>query len=386
MKRAVYGLLSLLLLTTGCEKYTEEIPYLSAFPTDDIYFPAEGAILSQSGVKIEVNTNLDFTDWDVTVDHDWCWVSKSKALGYFWIQAWSNDEPVEREATVAITSQKTPPVYIKVRIAASAVLGITPSNPQKVSARGGRVDVAVKSDASWTVRSDKAWAVVSTESGTGDGCVRISVSSNPNRDPAVANITFSSGGVYRTLVINQEGDPNGPYITISPGGTRKFPVSGGTVVVSVTSNVSWSVSSDKTWARVETTTGKGNGSTRIFVDANKNNENSMATISFQASTASRKLKIEREYTQPEKPVRYVRQGYNGSVVYSIDGKYIRQGYSGSVVYSIDGKYIRQGYAGSVVYSIDGKYIREGYYGNVAYSIDGKYIRQGYYGSVVYTLD
>lgn len=382
MKSAVYCLLSLLIVITGCNKKLPEPTSLSVSPTGEIFFDSSGTM----DAKIQVTTNLEFLAWEVSVDVDWCWVKASRVSGYFQIYVWGNYDFLERTTFVRVTSKETAPVYIRVRQAGSS-FAILPSTTQQISAAGGTIDVAIKSDASWTVQSGTNWAVVDTQSGKGDDTIRVTVAPNPNRKSDLATISFRSKGSSRNLEIRRTSNPDGAYIDINPSKDQKLPVGGGVLNISINAKGPWSVSSSSFWATVETSSGVGNGATRILVDKNTNNSNAVATIYFSAGTANAELQVEREYTDTDQSgTRHIRQGYSGDVVYTIKGKHILKGYSGSVVYTIDGKHILNGYSGSVAYTIDGKHILKGYSGSVVYTIDGKHILQGYSGNVVFTID
>lgn len=383
MKKILYYLFFLLIGVGGCEVESE---FLFVTSTDDIFFTGEGAIVdshSSKTVKIWVSTTVDSRDLKIYSDQEWCSLSALKAHTYFTITASPNVEDVARIATVTIAAKGTPSVYIKVHQSARCLFEITPSTPQDISDKGGTVSVSIKSNVSWTASSKEAWAVVDTKSGIGDGSTQIFIDPNPNMEADEATIFFNAENKHTQLIINRAANPNGPYIAITPSANQRMPVSGGEFVVSISSNTSWTASSSKAWATVETKTGVGNGSTLISLAANTGYGPKTATIFFRAGTAYKEIKIEQESASNNK---HIREGYSGPVVYTVDDEYVREGYSGSVVYVIDDVYIREYYSGPIVYAIDGEHIRDGYSGYVVYTIDGKYIREGYSGSVAYSIE
>lgn len=360
MKSVFYYLLSLVITVTGCEKIytrpTNPAPprdtfFLSVSPTDDIFFSDDGYAQSAQSVKINVTTNQWI--WEVSSDQEWCRTYQNLIFNdsTFTVFVDSNTGPVARTATVTVTAEKVPPVHILVHQAASSLLDIDPSTDQTISENGGTIDIFVKSDTSWSATSNRTWAVVEPENGEKEGSVRVSIAPNPNRENDSATITFCAGAASKYLTIRRAENPNGSYITIDPTGIRKFPINGGALTVTIGSNESWSVSSDRSWVTAETDSGTGNGSTRLLVAPNTNNENQLATISFRAGTAYKELQIERDYIKYIR-IKYIREGYSTRVAYTIDGKYIRKGHSSKVAYTIDGKYIREGHSSKVAYTLD----------------------------------
>lgn len=131
-------------------------------------------------------------------------------------------------------------------------------------------------------------------------------------------------------------------MAINLGTDRKLPAAGGEFTESIRSNGSWTVSFDRAWATVGTSSGTGNGSKRISVAANTNTTTDAATISFRGETICKEFKIKRERTQskPQCPTcRYVREGWVivGVVIYIDDNQSICMGWSaaGNVKYTLE---------------------------------------------------
>lgn len=242
------------MMAVGCTKDfdykgpQEPTSFLSVSPADDIYVTHEGIpwILMP---QIKVITDVYMWDWKASTHEVWCGVEASNPQGYFRVHVSKNDTSEDREAVITVSAENAPSVYIKVHQSVSPILSISPSAAQEVPKDGGTLSVAVKSIASWSIESDSPWAVVHTQSGEGDGSVEISVAPNPGYRADIATITFRSGETIRKLKINRAGNPEGTYLLIWQGGYRVVPLSGETLTIEVTSNTSWEVSSDQTWAR-----------------------------------------------------------------------------------------------------------------------------------------
>ena len=154
-----------------------------------------------------------------------------------------------------------------------------------VSFVGGSVTVGVSAPGScaWTAVSNDSWITVSSgASGTGDGVVSVSVSSNSG---GARTGTVTIGG--QTLTVTQE---SGCSYTVAPSGTQSVSAAGGNVVLSVStaSTCTWSSGSETSWIVVATGQGgMGNGTVTLAVS-----QNTGATRTGTASVAGQTVTIE----------------------------------------------------------------------------------------------
>jgi M6 family metalloprotease-like protein len=147
-------------------------------------------------------------------------------------------------------------------------LSVTPSN-QNVGSLAGNTSFTVTSNSSWTAVSSDTWCTV-TPSGTGNGTIVATYTDNPNTTTRVATITVTVTGVTpQAVTVTQSGVAG--TLSLSPS-NQNVPSTQGTTTFNVTSNVSWTASSDQTWCTV-TASGSGNGT------INADYQNNMSTAS-----------------------------------------------------------------------------------------------------------
>jgi plastocyanin len=156
-------------------------------------------------------------------------------------------------------------------------LAVTPGN-QNVGAASGNTSFNVASNTSWSASCSSSWCSC-TPSGTGNGVITATYSANTSTLQRVATITVSASGVAsQNVTVTQAGAA--PTLTVSPS-SQSVTTAAGTVSFTVSSNTSWTASSDQTWCTV-TPSGSGNGTIVATYQAN-NAQQRTATISVNVT-------------------------------------------------------------------------------------------------------
>ena len=142
--------------------------------------------------------------------------------------------------------------------------------------------ITVNSNDNWVVMSD-GWIELSRMyssrgyiervnviSGNGNTIIGIRCSENTGstRTGGITAYCQSDSSITATTTVSQAGGYEKPYIML---GTYSMSVgsSSATTAVSVTSNVSWSATTDSRWITINTLTGSGDGNVSFTVDANE---------------------------------------------------------------------------------------------------------------------
>ncbi len=128
-----------------------------------------------------------------------------------------------------------------------ATLSVTPSN-QNVLASAGSTNFTVTSNSNWTAVSNAGWCSV-TSSGSGNGAIIANYQTNTLTTQRVATITVSVAGLPNvTVTVTQAGAE--PTLTVTPSNVD-VTSSAGIATFTVTSNSTWTVSSDAPWCVLE---------------------------------------------------------------------------------------------------------------------------------------
>ena len=155
---------------------------------------------------------------------------------------------------------------------------------------GGSQSVTVTSNQAWSISSNQAWVSVSPASGTNDGSFTVSVKSNTSQQPRTASITVTSGGLSKTITINQVAALPDPVLELTPN-SISAPANGETETGTVTSNQIWNASSNQAWVSVSPASGTNDGSFTVSVESNASQQPRTATITVTVADLSKTISV-----------------------------------------------------------------------------------------------
>ncbi len=157
-------------------------------------------------------------------------------------------------------------------------LSVAPGN-QDVAAAAGNTSFTVNSNTSWNASCNMSWCTC-TPSGTGNGTINISYTTNTSTIQRISDVTVTASGVPDQIVtVTQAGAA--PTLIVSPA-TQNVGQAAGSTNYSVSSNSGWSCISDQTWCTV-TSSGTGNGSITATYTANTTGSQRSAMITISVS-------------------------------------------------------------------------------------------------------
>ena len=104
--------------------------------------------------------------------------------------------------------------------------------------------------------------------------------------------TLNGGNITRSISITQEG--NNPYLSVSPSSVE-FESTGGSKTCTISSNVSWTVSSNQNWCTVNRTSGSNDGT--ITITATSGNA-ATATVTIKGGGITRNVSVTRKAKVP----------------------------------------------------------------------------------------
>jgi hypothetical protein len=151
---------------------------------------------------------------------------------------------------------------------ASALLTVSPAS-LAFAAVGGSQSVTVTSNTDWTAVSSDDWVTVSPASGSNNGVINVTATTNTDSE-RTATITLTGGGVTQTVTVTQAVVGTVYSLEVSPV-LLNFTATGSSQSVAVTSNVSWTAVSFDDWATVSPASGVNDGTVSITVAANTDN-------------------------------------------------------------------------------------------------------------------
>ncbi len=223
---------------------------------------------------IDVKSNIS---WSVSTNKTWVTLSKTKGEG--------NDNITVTVAPNNSATKDTAKVVFKTKNVVWANtfiyrdvenINVSPSS-QDVSFLGGEVPINITSNTSWTVSSDKDWVTFSETQGSGNKTITATVAQNTTQAKGVATITVTTK--YAKIPVTTKINRDVETISVSPT-SYDIPYLGGEVSISVTSNTSWTISSDKDWVTLSRTSGTGDGIIDITVAENTTTKTEIAIVTL----------------------------------------------------------------------------------------------------------
>ena len=158
----------------------------------------------------------------------------------------------------------------------------------------------------WAASSSVSWITLGRASGTGSYSVSVSFAANPYSYSRTGTVTVRAGSLTRTISVTQPGGGPAPatYLTID-GETYNWTWTRASYVSSTDSfaigcDGAWTASSSVSWIRLGATSGSGNRTVSVSIDANPYTYSRTGVITVKAGSFTRTISV----TQPGKPSTY----------------------------------------------------------------------------------
>ena len=240
---------------------------------------------SSGSTTIDVTSNVS---WTVSDNVGWITVSPTSGSnnGSFTITYTANGNTSSRNGTVTVTGGGlTETVSVtQAGSAANLALSVTSHSPNSSS---GSTTIDVTSNVSWTVSDNVGWITVSPTSGSNNGSFTITYTANSNTSSRTGTVTVTGGGVTETVTVTQGPAPS---LSLSASSHSAGPANGSRSI-SVTSNVSWTVSDNVGWITVSPTSGSNNGNFTITYSAHTGNSSRTGTVTVIGGGLSRTVSV-----------------------------------------------------------------------------------------------
>ena len=151
--------------------------------------------------------------WSVSSDQPWAVVSPSSGSGSktVTVMCAANPNPTARTATIKEGSQ----TCVLTQSAAPALTSI-PSTASAACAANSTAAITVTASTTWNASSDRAWAVVSPASGTGNGTLTVTCALNATAATRSATITVGT----QTCLLTQAASPYAVWASALTAGAR----------------------------------------------------------------------------------------------------------------------------------------------------------------------
>jgi mannan endo-1,4-beta-mannosidase len=149
--------------------------------------------------------------------------------------------------------------------------------------------VSVTANVSWTVTDNQTWITASPTSGTSNGSFTVSVTANTGTAARTGTVTVTGGGFTRTIAVTQAA-PTANTLTLSQT-ALSLASAASSAGVTVTANVSWTVTDDQSWLSASPTSGSNNGSFTVSATANTASTSRTGTVTVTGGGLTRTVAV-----------------------------------------------------------------------------------------------
>ena len=173
----------------------------------------------------------------------------------------------------------------------------TPTSELKVSelgqfeAKGGEFTITVTASGTWTANKSTGsdWLTISPESGkAGTTNVVLKATENTAAEPRTATISLLSGDITKNVEVTQVGANQEISLDTS---NMEFTSVGGSKTFKISTNTSWTVTSDQTWCSVSPESGKNDGTITVKVTENTSASERTAMITVKSDIGNQTVKV-----------------------------------------------------------------------------------------------
>jgi len=241
---------------------------------------------SAAATSGQVSPTTNQSSWSVS-SNDTSWLTVKRYSTYFTMSVTANTSTSSRSGTVTVTAGSLSKTIKVTQAGATPTLSVntTTWSPGSAATTSGQVSPTTNYS-SWAVSSNAtSWLTVKRYS----TYFTMSVTKNTTTSSRSGTVKVTAGTLSKTIKVTQAGATP----TLSVNTTTWSPGSAATnKAVTVTSNISWKVSSNASWLTLSKSSGSGNGSFTVYVKANTNISSSRSgKITVKAGSITKTINV-----------------------------------------------------------------------------------------------
>ncbi len=158
-------------------------------------------------------------------------------------------------------------------------------------AEAGTKSVTVSSNVTWSASDNQDWISISPNNGSNNGTLEVTVTQNTGSIDRTGILSVTGAGITRTLTITQKATvQQQDKLTVSLANLSFDDISG-SKNVSVSSNIDWTISSDKNWISVSPSSGSNDKTITVTVTQNTSTNNRAGILTITGGAITRTIDI-----------------------------------------------------------------------------------------------
>ncbi|WP_353480587.1 BACON domain-containing carbohydrate-binding protein [Haliscomenobacter sp.] len=255
---------------------TQAAPALTLSPTTAAPGAAEGSF------AITVTANIN---WTVASNAAWLTTAVTSGTGNAVVTAnYAANTGAVRTGVLTFTGGGLTRTVTVTQ--ATPTLTVTPTTQSRTIAAGS-FTTTLTSNVAWTVSSNVPWMASTPVSGTNNATITTNYTAN-DKAARVGILTFTGGGITRTVTVNQAGLP--AYLIVSPL-SKSVISTPDTFQFSVSANIPWTVSNSGSWLMPGIVNGVNDGRGFVYFQQNNGSLLRRDTVYVSGSGITRKIVV-----------------------------------------------------------------------------------------------
>ena len=247
--------------------------------------------LLASGGTENITVTVSNTDWNATVEPNSQWLQVNKNGQLATITADPNTSTTKRTGKIKITATANASLSKEISVEQAGADGVISVSVPSVEfeADGGSVSIQVTSNSTWSVSGNPSWLTVgpssiTTPSTNGATNVTLTASKNETKDTRPCTLIFTTSDNKGTAAVTVNQKRPEPYIRVNgmESASVNFSFNSGVSykqTVTVSSNVSWTITNVPDWLSVSPTNGNGENITiSIYPKSDNDKEDKERTV------------------------------------------------------------------------------------------------------------
>jgi mannan endo-1,4-beta-mannosidase len=249
------------------------------------------AVSLASGAASSVVTVTSNVSWTITDNQSWITVSPASGSsnGSFTISASANTGTSSRTGTVTVTGGGLTRTVAVTQAAPSSSNLTVSTTAVSLTSAASSATFTITSNVGWTVTDNQSWLSISVASGSNNATIAIMATANTQAASRSGTVTVTGGGITRTIAVTQAGQ-TASTLTVSAS-TLSLPAGASSGSVSISSNVTWSVTDDQSWLSGSPTSGTGNATLTLSATANAGSSARTGTVTVSGGGITRTLAV-----------------------------------------------------------------------------------------------
>ncbi len=244
-----------------------------------------------SSTIFNINSN---TSWTISSNKTWLTSNKTSGSGNanIILTAANNGNSVGRIALITVSGTNLNGTSVNSQTINVTQVGVdAPINSLSVSTTTLNVNATsnsttsfnITSNTNWSISSNKTWLTANTTSGSGNANIILTANVNTSSTARIDTIIVSSTATScQIIIVSQAGANVSSNLSVSPTSINIIS-DAGTGNFNITTNTSWTVSSNQTWLTSNTNSGSGNATITLTSTANTSTTARTATVTVKGT-------------------------------------------------------------------------------------------------------